>query len=89
MKVTKSILIYPMIPLVLHASAILLQTALTSDGSVEDCGTERPQQENWLSAWTWSPQVKMLTSPEGSISKSAVRVVMFSDGGQASIMPPV
>ena len=75
-------------PLALQASAIFLHIAFIAAGSTDDWGTDTPQQENGLSAWIWSPQVRRLITPEGSIRMSAVNVVILSDGGQASITPP-
>ena len=77
-----------MIPLDLHDSAILKHALFRTSGSTEDCGIDTPQQENWDSAWIWSPQLIKLVLPLGSISMSTVRVVILSDGGHASITPP-
>lgn len=57
-------------------------------GSTEDWGTDVPQHSNGVPAWIWSPHDTIDISPLGSISMSTVRLVMLSEGGQASTTPP-
>lgn len=78
-----------MIPRDLHASATLLQAVFNVSGSTEDCGIDTPQQLNGVSAWIWSPRLSILYFPFGSINMSTVSVVILSDGGHASMTPPV
>lgn len=89
MNVTKSIAMYPMMPLDLQASATCLQASLRTSGSTEDWGMDTPQQEKGVSAWIWSPIHRTLARPVGSITMSTVKEVMLSDGGVASMIPPV
>ena len=63
-------------------------TWLSCSGSTELCGTDSPQQQNWFSAWIWSPRLTMDAVPSGSIIISTVIPWTLSDGGQASITPP-
>lgn len=88
MKVTKSIEKYPSTSLDLQASPIFKHSELRTAGSTEHCGTVVPDDCKGPSAWIWSPDETIRISPIGSISISTVRLVMFSEGGKASITPP-
>jgi len=90
MNVTKSTVTYPTIPRARHSSATLLTATLSTAGSTDDWGTDRPQHENSDSAWIWSPLTissAPLSAP-GSTNMDTLNAVTLSDGGHASSTPP-
>ena len=66
-----------------------LYTWFSCSGSTELCGTDKPQQQNGVSAWIWSPRFTICAVPSGSIIMSTVTPCTLSEGGQASITPPL
>ena len=85
---TKSISMYPMIFRSLQAVIILAHSSLSTIGSTDVCGNDRPQQEYSENVWMWSPLDNMRADMSGSMRTLTVRAVKLSLGGCASKIPP-